>query len=523
MQEKYKIIHSPNKNKESLNENTELLLNLSRNRNELPKSRLNEVISSNDIFNAERDESTLYRINAEIDIIASNVLVNLEGDYSYETVLKFRNYDEDDEVFEFTTDEILKEENGWFYVLTGDTLNACKKEYLEPVPEKLIPANFSGQTNYDFFITYPYDYDQSTTFNDVPLSDGIALFSGKTVTINNRSMIVLYTSIAHNLSINDEIKIESTSIVGIEGFHQVYKLGNENNDYLDNAFVIDVNVPILLSFANTETKFKKYTEGIPSEYYLRKFKKITRITDVDFYKNGFAQNAFNDQNFGVTFTQDVDIDGLTDYLGRPVSELYFTIIKKPLFDNNQNFFTLLQSGIDTIIAFSDYDINTITIPNNDALESNINSNLEWIYGDIVEWNPVLQRQSLLEDIHHRFNTSQRLEYGFYEGFFYKPHYLFTIKEFTDYILDANELNDSVPDYASIIKSKYFWRDVVSNSDADNLDIPFVNDRHYIFYDILCFLNRQDPCLVYNLGQRNPIEGICDNFEDIEEKPIFNIC
>lgn len=54
--------------------------------------------------------------------------------------------------------------------------------------------------------------------------------------------------------------------------------------------------------------------------YQRDFKKET-------YQLAFSSNIFNDNTAQITFTDGIDTKGLTDNLGRPLSEIYYTVVK----------------------------------------------------------------------------------------------------------------------------------------------------------------------------------------------------
>ena len=78
--------------------------------------------------------------------------------------------------------------------------------------------------------------------------------------------------------------------------------------------------------------YKRNVEGTECQYYFRKFKKL-RNTDgselrSDINKSAFGTNIYGDDIAQVIFTDDVDIHGLKDNNDRPVSEVFFTVVKR---------------------------------------------------------------------------------------------------------------------------------------------------------------------------------------------------
>lgn len=102
--------------------------------------------------------------------------------------------------------------------------------------------------------------------------------------------------------------------------------------------------------------YKKVVGGIECDYYVRIFSKLPNFkyasgstSEYDLYKSGstmineyqkkeyefenhisslaFAKNIYSDDIGQVVFTDDIDISNIKDNLGRPLTSLYFTIIK----------------------------------------------------------------------------------------------------------------------------------------------------------------------------------------------------
>ena len=78
----------------------------------------------------------------------------------------------------------------------------------------------------------------------------------------------------------------------------------------------------------------KFAKQKPTELLLEKFPNIIKdyqITNYDFDnhigKLAFSKNIYTDNISEIVFTDDIDISVLKDNLGRPLSEIYYTIIK----------------------------------------------------------------------------------------------------------------------------------------------------------------------------------------------------
>ena len=197
---------------------------------------------------------------------------------------------------------MLFNKNGHYYYLTGETLNPCEKVYLEPSPQKLSLLNNTGQPNWQFYLTYPSEKNNTFTLDGVPLSDGLKIYDIKYVDNNGRMAVQFFTNIKHNLQINDRIQIinvTSNSLVGDN--YYVYKLGDIEGKYKDYTFVLDIDEPNLPDILIENISVKKIINGTPSKYYQRFFKKISLFNGYDIYPTSFGQNLFQDRLFSVTF------------------------------------------------------------------------------------------------------------------------------------------------------------------------------------------------------------------------------
>lgn len=215
---------------------------------------------------------------------------------------------------------------------------------------------------------------------------------------------------------------------------------------VNSYFIGDLyNVPII------NQRMRKIKSNVPYQYYIRVFKKIQNEDIKIEYPLAFSRTIYNDQITQIGYFNDVKLDGYYDNKNRPLTEIFFTIVKNNKNGEESEIFTQVTSGINGDKSMNDYNIRKINY-NSSLLniENNITINNNEFYGDIVEYNPIEVKEVVLENIMHRFNTKQREYYSnnleiWYtkfptdkniskisgrprnEGYFYKPHYNIDVK------------------------------------------------------------------------------------------------
>jgi len=565
--------------KNLVNTDTYLKINLDGQQKLLPPGSINNIVDSNDRFNFERQQSKKYRVLGTINSTISNPLFNLNNPSNADlyTWAGF-NYRDSNNNFRFQSTIFpnviinnLKEKNGWFGYYEPDLTKASRCEFLDMEPKRerfsfLLDENPFNQSqnqtpvkNWELTITYPHSIDSGHTM----VNNGLLIVDGQSATVSTRSMTAFGVACNHNLRIGDIVRISGTN--GYDGDHVVIRTGLDNGDFKQNYFVIDKPY---FGGISSNSRIKRLFGGVESVYYFRKFRKVKTIdnsiiepNDYEIYKLGFSENVFNDVITQFIFNDDINIDGLTDNLGRPLSELYLTIIKT----NSNNLFSNISSGIETPMIsnlntseFNTYllDVPVINKIHNGGsspfqthvpLELSVDILTNEFYGDLVEYNENELRETVLTDVYHRFNTVNRelsnqiITYNVneppspqspitqsiflgprQEGYMYKPHHLIRIREFSSYIEQGDQFTIGIPDYAvKLNDNKYIWRDLLdigfTETGVSVLDYPFLNGCHYM-YDNYCFtVKRQDPFSFWNLYYNNypadPIgERITDKFD-----------
>jgi hypothetical protein len=236
---------------------------------------------------------------------------------------------------------------------------------------------------------------------------------------------------------------------------KVSSIGDINGDNKDRIFTIkyeDIEC-IYEHIKYFGFFFKKLSGNSECLYYARKFKKLKNIKGDDFHseinKVAFGINIYGDNISQVIFSDDINLTGMVDNNQRPLSEIYFTIIKRNQgykeWYNNNNFsgdtiefshcFGKVTSGIDFSgmeeepfnynihylhnIKIPEYPDNnsyfttlsalgeTILMGTPKTIEETINIENDEFYGDIVEYDIENAKETIISNVYHRFNTAQR--------------------------------------------------------------------------------------------------------------------
>lgn len=323
-----------------------------------------------------------------------------------------------------------------------------------------------SEKNWDYCITYPYESDKAM-FNKVMKfnwSGEVAIkahvYTGKTA--NGYDLYLFRTVIKHNLSHGDTIRLFNH--MGNKLEITISGIGDVDGSDKEHCFRIYANQldgKIQLDPGNYCVWIRKLSNSSGCEYYFRKFKKILNPDGSELNstigKLAFGENIYGDRVSEVIYTDDVNVEGLRDNLGRPLSELFFTVIKTnrghDLWYKENKFsdvrveyshcFGKVTSGVELVGEDeNDYNVRKIhnvnykdvpsgvvsvtkgnfknrayrtgmnamfgSITPYETLENDITEDkFNVFYGDIVEFDPSTNRETVLEKVYHRFNTAQR--------------------------------------------------------------------------------------------------------------------
>lgn len=554
-QDEIRIVLGDKRYAGSSNQPVQIQLPLIGERREMVQGDRATLIDLQDVFDSERQNSSIFRLAGKIINISDNV-VSGKTDYT-----PFKNN-------LYYLDPITSINSGvWKGYPQYDEFTIIR--------DKAIPGhiNFVAKSattyNWSTYVSYAYSSTTAQTMSYVDekfnvtnanfnASDGIP-FVIKTDVFNGKNLVYFYCGTDHNLSVGQYVKLNIT-INGNDTF-QVYSLG-------DDTYRSDLRVFTIynLKFTPSDVITGRYgnlkriinidnTGETTSRYYVRLHKILTKTDETFLTKMGFENNPFpikrkleysaltpnqqqrvsvkdGTQSYGFTVNKDIDTFNLIDNNGKPVSELFITIINrgymgwfnKPPQSLQRALdigweFNFLEKSVDpwwnhtsTVnkdnITVSTYQKNGYTFYYNNFLNVN-----DVIKGDFCEYNDIEQKEYVLSPIYHKysynpdvFNIAQTVPPGtqgfaiglsnyvntilYPPGYLYKPHYSIPIRVFSDYLESANlEDIDSAPFYSfySNNDTKFYWRDLYQYGFVDNdglgLDIPFINGAHYPFKDI----------------------------------------
>lgn len=403
------------------------------------------------------------------------------------------------------------------------------------------------EKNWDYCITYPYRND-TEKINEICGGEKGAIRATVKLVRSSAYTTKLQCSsyFKHNLKGGDLVNFYYYSSIDGENSFQCYSkkvkvisTGDANDNYKDKIFSV--------SFSDVEgiydnllegCFFKKVSHDVECSYYFRVFKKLKTDLRSDINKSAFARNIYGDETAQILFLDDVDIEGLIDNIGQPVSEVFLTVVKRnqghDLWYNEKDFtsedvefshcFGKVTSAIDfSGIENEPFDYNIHYLHNLDktsgsgpafentfdvwgdtveempkVLEDDITIDNDEFYGDIVEFDVYNFTETVIGDVYHRFNTAQRESFAdeyknLYQDVFIADDYDYANGSGTPFQIDTYYLND--------------WKSGSENVDDD------VDESHLFYGNI-------SPEGYYYLPHRRIMLREFSNVERIAGKEIY---
>jgi hypothetical protein len=513
------------------------------------------TINLEEQFNQERQNSDVFRISGKITNIFQNSVSGKTTYTPYRNSLYYTN------AIANATSNIPPNPNvAWEGYPQFDEFIVLRTSGITGhVP--FVPKS-STTYNWSCYVSYPFSSDTQQLMsstnetynvtNNFIAGDGIP-FVIDTNSFNGKNLVYFYCGTIHNLSVGDYVELNIPSNptgLGGKTIFQVYLLGDGNYGTEDNVFAIyDLKFPSAQTTTGTMGTFKRIVNisnvsESKSLYYVRLHKIITNISDCNISQAGFENNPFStktkleysaltpnkiqrvsmkegSKTFSYTINKDISISGFKDNNGKPITELFFTMIQRgymgwfnpPAINqfNQQTAidigwgFNFLENSIDTWWDHSSTNnkdsipLGNYEFPSGSGQFFYFNDFLkdgDIIKGDFCEYNNIEQQEYVISKMYHKYSFNNSYFYdtatpNYPSGYVYEPHHSIKIRVFSDYLEFGNpEDVDNIPNYAwfSTYENTFFWKDLYTygyiDGDGLGLDYPFINGSHYPFQDIL---------------------------------------
>ena len=606
MEKNNKILLNSVKLPNNVNVNTQIQFGLNHTNKPIPLNDIDTTVSQYEQFEKERKESTKYRFYGVVKPVVTNALFNENikiylsepkpkpnvspvPQIAAKTIMSNSIFEKDGWVGSYNDEPNVNE------IQFNDNKSAlCEFFPFDPGYDRLKMLDSDGASNYLFKLVYPFGTKDITLVKNnlnISLKDGVPIIDKFTIELNGRQYIGFRTPMNHGLNVGDRIRLfnfvdntPNNTLNLTTQLYRVFKLGNQVNDNKLRTFVIDVN-PSDINFTIGVSTIKRSVNGKLSSYYVRQFKSLTSsdYKDYDLYPAAYGVTYFNDEVVAFNFKNDIDVSSLVDNLGRPITEIYLSIIKNDNDSNptslntqywlqqqqnlippyNTRFWTKISAGYDLENNNNvNYNIRSYGDTNyvGSLYYENIDESDDVFDGDIVEYNESELLERRIENLYHRVNTVYReflnSIYSTYsqdsnkgnkkEGYIYSPFNLIKIREFSNYInpvvnlqvvidrynitnpSEIDELRKSfqIPDYATEIAPNSFkWRDLLDIGEIDNsgagVDYPFESGAHYIYLDKRFYFQRQDPPCEFSLISEDITLGASDA-NNVEQNRFVNL-
>ena len=556
--------------KKATKKNTNVGLELENKTKLITDYNITEVLNLQDLFNKERNESNKYRFNGKLNIYTSNVLSTGATSNDWDPLFKDNppttpnnwvmqitypsSMDDEFEIKYSDPNFNIKSEayRGLQYLGLGVSfVNGSNKLNLLGIQKHNLQvgefiylahpnytgfhkvqslgiegANLKTSITLDTIVNAPTATIASSYYNNFKR---VTNLSKNDISFNNPTTFnyteptnisgntgIGYTKIItpsnHNLSINDFVDVRIGSSNPLNGVWKVINIP------APNTFIIKVKS--LANYNFTSAKFRRL-DGTPSEYYIRYFEVLTS-NEYEVYKCAFSSNIYSNisdplvgtanNTWAFQFNKDINVTNLKDNRNGPITELYYTTIKRAglktypwsdvVADWDFNYkYTTVSNGIETVSKINPNGIGTVEnknprIENLDQNGELVVTNGDRYIGEFTEFNRLEIIERPVAEIIHRFGLNSSPND---EGYYYKPFKNLQIRVYSTQIetADPNVLIIDVPEnYVTYQNGSIAWRDLLTigffEEGFNGVDYPFNNGANYFYFNHNLYIRRQLP-------------------------------
>lgn len=567
----YSIIPSVQQYKSAPADDQQLPVVLEEQSQNLVEYDRSTIISLAQVYDNERQQSTVFRPTFKVSYLYSNVFTGTTNYLPFQYNLFY--VDPESSLFNNTWKGYPQHYEFDFF--RGDVLDNHIDYY----------SKSAYTYNWTYNITYAYDNDykkqmfavlNNNSFNWVA-ENGIP-FIIKRSTENGNGIISFECICPHGLTAGESVELFINGQVydyRQQNLFEVYSLGNglfDSDLYIFNIYDIGFTGTSLND--GVKGTFKRVSNSdnpseTKSKYYVRRHKVLQDTNNIIITKAGFEKLPFGEERklelssitpnqvtrisqktssnvYTFTPKRDIDLNKLIDNQKRPVTELFLTIINRGYsgyFNKPTNGVGLKQGWLfnitkynnswwsdNNVVSNSNIGVSSYTQTNGVTKTFYYNKSLsigDIIDGDFCEWNDYEQVERVVSPYYHKIRFNQDVFQTVQTpsqntaGYYYNPHTPITLQVFSDYIETADsEQVQNIPTYAfySNTDQQFRWRDLYTygffDQEGRGVDYPFFNKSHYPYKNTIFRLTPDDKGFNIN----DIIQGT-----DIPVKPLIDGC
>jgi hypothetical protein len=286
---------------------------------------------------------------------------------------------------------------------------------------------------------------------------------------------------------------QAVNIYRIHGeFEYLSILNGMPIDYQDQVDFFRT-IPISAETKNIFTDLKIYLVKPSTGYtqldenrYIRNYEVIATPDEIDIQRAGYATNIFNEQQYSLIVTKDIDISNQFDGLNFPLTNVYFYVEYQPQTNGlGEDEFMRIKTFDSSGNTSTEIDFTPVPLTNGDVISGDVitfslsnYSQVDYNLAEQYVFMPYLPSNDKLAPDELKFK--------------YNPFIPVTLRVLEEDIQRANTgstSNDEVseiPSYAIPTgEGNFIWRNLLDKGFFDpitgvGVSYPFINQKHYVF-------------------------------------------
>lgn len=267
-----------------------------------------------------------------------------------------------------------------------------------------------------------------------------------------------------------------TGYTGVTNFFTVYAASADTKSILTD-FKFYLVAPA--------TGYTALVTGDTGGTFQKDYEIISELENFEIYRAGYSTNVFGEQQYAWDFNIDFDIKNRLDGLNFPLTNLYLYAQYQPQLNGSGDAETISGKTYDSVGNVTISQFTPTTLYSGDT-----------ITGEVIEWNKRRFTQETVTEQEYYIRTPYDND-ALALIWRYTPLIPISVDVFEDDLQQVNISGTSyediieVPAYATKIddEGNYVWRNIQDKGFVDPLTLigvafPFVNQRHYVFNNIV---------------------------------------